>query len=593
VKAKQSLWTYWSTLLVVTLFLAGGVSPVSARPVSDPASPENPDAASTLYLPIVTKPADYYVGNIEITQATQTLSSSVRLVANRPTVARVYLRTGGSSQINGINATLKGYRNGVLLGQLTINNKSAYPLSVSTNTLRADAAKTLNFQLPSGWLNTGSLTLTISLSQTTSAPEETDGSGYYTSTISFNYVPALNVVAVPIRLNGIYGPASTSYIQDALFRMYPVPAVNVTVRSVYNFYGNLNYDSTWDTLLDEITSLRDTDPSVAAGTVYYGVIPLRDASGYSWFSADGGVVGYGWVGYRAAIGISDETFKLEGYPGEFYLGGKDTVAHEVGHNFGRYHTYGCGAGNIDLSYPYSNGIIGQYGLRYSDQFIVPSSYNDIMNYCSNQWVSDYTYNGLYNDQVSTTLSAVSQPAQDSLYIRASFGSDDSIDLRPIYEFESNPEILTQSSEYHIQLLAESGEIIGDQPVQVIAAEERNHSIRSIHARLPKPDQPVATVQLLQNGQIVATRSLLSSARRAFSAPTLSVAGDQLNLQWAATDLPALVRYSTDGGKTWLTAGVDARNGKFSLFTADLPGGPLQFQVILADGGGTYTLDWIP
>jgi hypothetical protein len=81
------------------------------------------------------------------------------------------------------------------------------------------------------------------------------------------------------------------------------------------------------------------------------------------------------------------------------------------------------------------------------------------------------------------------------------------------------------------------------------------------------------------------------------APTARVDASDLVLNWSSTgspaDPPALVRYTSDGGETWTTVGVDVTGGEIILPVTDLPGVPLQFQVILADGSATSTVNWTP
>jgi hypothetical protein len=69
------------------------------------------------------------------------------------------------------------------------------------------------------------------------------------------------------------------------------------------------------------------------------------------------------------------------------------MAHEIGHTHGREHAP-CGTSSFDEDYPYANGTIGVRGFdRRTSTFIEPTS-NDILGFCGNQWISDYTYDGL-------------------------------------------------------------------------------------------------------------------------------------------------------------------------------------------------------
>ena len=71
------------------------------------------------------------------------------------------------------------------------------------------------------------------------------------------------------------------------------------------------------------------------------------------------------------------------------------AAHEWGHNWGRQHAP-CGApGNPDPNYPYAGGVIGVYGFDVAARPVKPpTTFTDLMGYCNNEWISDYTYKGV-------------------------------------------------------------------------------------------------------------------------------------------------------------------------------------------------------
>jgi hypothetical protein len=584
------------SILLVGGLLLGSLSmtvfPVSAGPSGTPPAPLAPDLVNPIYLPFLTKGiSDLFISNVEITQAVQNIATPVSLVADRPTEARVYARTTGTTPVGNLYASLVGYKNGVRLGTLTAGPGSAFLQTDDLEVLRSTATDSYNFTLPLSWTSSGVLTLEADIDTKNTAPELSEvntTSLQYT----FNAVPALNVMVVPVeyihteRGRSVTYPApDTSFMQEALFRMYPVPAVNITIHAKTTYAGNLKNDPDWDNLLNQIDALKMSEGKPAS-TVYFGMIPLLDASGNTWFGYTGGVVGYGFVGYRASIAVT----KAVVY-GNWDLHGDDFAAHEIGHNLGMDHTP-C---NVDspYTYPYANGAIGQYGYNVNAQSIIDKNRPDIMSYCEPEWVSDFTYQRWYDDQKSM-LARVELPSQDSVFVRATLASDGTAKLQPVYNFAASPSELPAKSDYSIQFLDDQGKVVNEYPVNVMRAEEHGHVIQTIHARLPRPSQPYSTIQVMYKGQTLDAHTMSAPAMLAVeAAPTAKVDASELVLNWSSSASTALVRYTNDGGQNWTTAGVDVAGGELRIAVADLPATPLQFQVIPADGTATQTIDWAP
>jgi hypothetical protein len=71
-----------------------------------------------------------------------------------------------------------------------------------------------------------------------------------------------------------------------------------------------------------------------------------------------------------------------------------TMAHELGHVFGRGHS-GCSVPRDDRDYPYAGGVIGVWGRDPRDGRFFPPETADLMGYCTPVWVSDYTWNRMF------------------------------------------------------------------------------------------------------------------------------------------------------------------------------------------------------
>ena len=88
---------------------------------------------------------------------------------------------------------------------------------------------------------------------------------------------------------------------------------------------------------------------------------------------------------------------------------RSVLAHEEGHNFGRQHSPCGGVANPDPNYPYAGGLIGVPGwdaFAASGNLKTSADHHDVMTYCSNLWVSDYTYKGVLSFRLTSPLGVV-------------------------------------------------------------------------------------------------------------------------------------------------------------------------------------------
>jgi len=208
---------------------------------------------------------------------------------------------------------------------------------------------------------------------------------------------SLVVKIVPIR----YGADGSNRLPDTsitnldayaskLYAMYPATKVELSLHEPLDWAKATTPDGAgWSELLTAIHTLRAKD-APAKNVYYYGLF-VPNAS-YGKYCPKGCIIGLSLrpgdprdAASRTSIGI--------GYPDDLSA---STMAHEIGHAHGRFHAP-CGSpAGIDPKYPYSGGTNGVPGFDVLLKTTFLASSFDVMGYCDPGWISDYTYNGLYD-----------------------------------------------------------------------------------------------------------------------------------------------------------------------------------------------------
>ena len=194
-----------------------------------------------------------------------------------------------------------------------------------------------------------------------------------TDPFSVRFVP---VMTKADNRQGNVTAANRDRFLEATMRMHPLASFDAVVRAPYTTSTNLALQA--GQRQQRLERHRERDPCACArpessSRYYYGVVNPSYSSG---------VAGVGYIGAAAAIGWD----KLPS--------GSSVAAHEWGHNWGRQHAPCGGAGNPDASYPYTGGEIGVIGYDLVNDELKPADSHDLMGYCNNEWISDYTYTGV-------------------------------------------------------------------------------------------------------------------------------------------------------------------------------------------------------
>ena len=590
-------------LLIVLFAVAivlGGNSLLQAQARSLDGSAPSASAAScgtvscTTFLPLL------FNNNLvpplfEVTQGVQQPDNHVSLVANRTTFVR-YTLTSATPHAN-VRAFLYGTRNGSPLPGSPIaalNN----PRTLKATANRAVLNDTFNFKLPSTWPS-GNVSLNAFAANASTFTVTT-------SSASFQFVSAnpLPVTVVPIAYTCSSGGSGTTtspgpydYLTDYTLRVYPVPSISMATHASVGYSGPcLNGVPTptstdWQNMLYEVTDVWSGDGQ--PNRYYYGLVKIDCGSSC--------IAGIGWLGFsKVAIGF-------DGF-GAAHTGASETHAHEVGHNHGRAHAPGCGAASPDPSFPYVSGgrsYIGDvahpnYGFDINTQAIYPySSRYELMGYCSPEWISDYTYEGL----LAYSQLQSDEPAQTGRALMISGRVEaGQVTFQPAYVLDL-PVRLPEPGEYVIEMLDANGSVIAAYPFAPGTAyadrlKGEPDPLTGFHLTLPYSEQ-MTSVRVRRGEVLLGALSAGPASVSLRAGPgVLSDRGQALSVTWSASapqgeSLHYLVRASTDGGATWQTLGVNLTESKIELKRSELAGPQVWVQVLASTGLRTAQLDLGP
>jgi hypothetical protein len=399
------------------------------------------------------------ITNIEITQAIQDLSNSVRVIRGKRTFVRVHVRSDGPA-VGGVTALLSRLAFGSPVGEpLRPVNPSGQYLAVSPTPDRSVLDQSFLFELPMDWVNDPATLVTGLALRAEVNPYKYPAQASYDNNVKdvskvFSESGRYDVRFVLFR----YTVAGVEFVPDLevdfmqtlswIRRAYPIASTPgwigetspgfrpgytyVTDNALKNYITQSECDYDDDMCASDYVHglLEDWDEEWTFDYApMYGIMPVYispyDGQGYFPRGSTSGDTSNGPSGIPCMPFGTGCGWDVDGAFTDWYAG------HEIGHLLDRDHptkggdpdpeedpVIGCNHSQDDDDFPYNDARIGVgdlFGFDMGDPKVAaiatpivypPNGAFDVMSYCDpNQWVSDYTYNGLYDEIIDFAAAA--------------------------------------------------------------------------------------------------------------------------------------------------------------------------------------------
>jgi len=309
---------------------------------------------------------------IYLTQAAQNRSNTVRLVAGRPGLLRIFVVGDEPSFFEPAVQVTMLHESEVVFESRLLLDTMELPTGVDESSL----VRSFNAEVPGAIVQPG-LRMVVEVDPDGVVPlapgSRTRHPAEGSMPLRVVEVPVFRMILVPV----ISRPAPDSSVFDwtdganpdsEQLRMsrtlLPVVVMEVAIHETYTTGLDLRKTRAWYQLRDEIGLLYEDE---GRRGYYYGVVGLREF----------GIRGTTAVGHPVSVG-TDLDF---------------VHTHEIGHAMGLYHAP-CGAAEgVDRNYPYGDGSIGVWGYDFADRMLLdPGLYKDVMGLCGPWGISDYHFN---------------------------------------------------------------------------------------------------------------------------------------------------------------------------------------------------------
>lgn len=605
--------------------LNGAATTTEAAPAAPAPRPVRP------VLPIA------FLDALEVTQEVQDLGHSVPLVARKPTIVRAYLRHArGPVQVRGelrVARTPRGpWRTITSLGTAQLDPSRSGSSLAELRSRRAELGFSLNFRLPVDMTTEGTLWLRMGRIRHTTGGALPSLAHLPVRAVTFSQRVPLRLRLVRLRYTMGSPPVThepnatdVAFIASWLRRAYPISQLQLSTTTVT---AAPSPPFAAAQINAQLIALRIVD--VATGTDarmhYYGMVAD------SGFFMRGRASGIPQTPQPATVasgptGSASFGWDFDGSYGDWYGG------HELGHTVGRFHAEFCGAAG-GAPFPFPNGQlsgadeafvgldVGDPGLGLPMRIMGGIDAHDLMTYCDDQWLSSFTYRGVYDRLVAEDAlpaGPMAGPATEA----ALRGSQEPSQMRMIAALnltrmagaittvlptdgdaqESAHAFDTVERPPHeitVRVLDADGAVLDERPAAFLrtACEDPDEDVTGVVDVTVPTYEDGASVELLVGGRVIDSQpiggapapvgDLVSTVAEA--AGPGATPGEALDVRWEAPAAPAGQRYivqvSEDGGETWRTIAVGLSEPAVTLPTDDLDADEVQVRVLSTTGTAT-------